>query len=129
VFTCVVNVRGITANSNNARWMNNMGNTITRGSTNPYVVNNGIENVGQDRYLTSTLTITNVNTQQAGLYQFVLGVNNDDVMSREAFLSVLKGTYTLKFFVQVPAYIYSSVSLKLLSIYQKLELLYLVICD
>jgi len=89
VFTCVVNLRRQTANSNNPRWNDNMGNTITRGSTDPYIVDN---EVGQDRYLTSTLTITNVNTQHVGLYQFVLSLNDGDVMSREASLSVLKGT-------------------------------------
>jgi len=94
VFTCVVNLRRRrTANSNNARWVNNLGNTITLRSTDPYIVDNGVGNVGQDRYLTSTLTITNVNTQHAGLYQFVLSRSNGDVMSREASLSILKGRY------------------------------------
>jgi len=95
VFTCVVNLRRRTVTVNNARWINNMGNTIPPGSTDPYMVDNGIENVGLDRYLTSTLTITNVNTQHAGLYQFVL--NDDNVMSREASLIVLKGTCALNF--------------------------------
>jgi len=94
VFTCVVNLRRETFTINNPRWVNNMGNIIPIGSTDPYIVDNGIENVGQDRYLTSALTITNVNTQHAGLYQFVLILNDGDVvMSREAFLSVLKGRY------------------------------------
>jgi len=92
-FTCVVNVRRQTVNNNNVRWNDNMGNTITRISIDPYMVDNDIENVGQDIQLTSTLTITNVNTQHAGLYQFVLRLNDGDVMSREAFLSVLKGWY------------------------------------
>jgi len=38
VFTCVVNLRRKTVTINNARWMNNMGNTITLGSTDPYIV-------------------------------------------------------------------------------------------
>jgi len=94
VFTCGVNLRRQTVSINNARWMNNMGNTITLGSTDRYMVDNSIENIGQDRYLTSTLTITNVNTQHAELYQFVLSLNDGDVvMSREASLSILKGRY------------------------------------
>jgi len=93
VFTCVVNLRRQDPNSNDARWTNNMGNTITLGNTDSYIVDNDFENVGQDRYLTSTLTITNVNAQHAGLYQFILSLNDGDVMSREASLSVLKGRY------------------------------------
>jgi len=92
MFTCVVNLRMQAVNINNAIWMNNMGNTIARGSTDPYMVDNDFEIGGEDLHLTSTLTITNVNTQHAGLYQFVLSLNDDDVMSREASLSVLKGT-------------------------------------
>jgi len=92
VFTCVVNLRRQTVISNNARWNDNMGNTIPLGSTYPYIVDNDIENVGQGIHLTSTLTITNVNAQHTGLYQFVLSLNDGDVvMSREAFLSILKG--------------------------------------
>jgi len=93
VFTCVVNLRIRAVTSNNARWNNNMGNTITRGSTDPYMVDNDFENVDQDTHLTSTLTITNVNTQHAGLYQFVLSLNDGDVVSRDASLSVLKCRY------------------------------------
>jgi len=94
VFTCVVDLRRQIVTFSDTRWNNNMGNTITRGSTDPFMVDNYIENVGQDRYLTSTITITNVNTQHVGLYQFVLSLIDGDVMmSREASLSVLKGRY------------------------------------
>jgi len=94
VFTCVVNLRRQITNSNNARWNDSMGNIITRGSMDPYMVDNEFEFVGDDWHLTSTLTFTNVNTQHAGLYQFVLSLNDGDVvMSREASLSVLKGRY------------------------------------
>jgi len=91
MFTCVVNLRRQIVTINNARWNDNMGNTITLASTDPYIVDNDFEIVDLDVYLTSTLTITNVNTQHAGVYQFVLSLNDGDMMSREAFLSVLKG--------------------------------------
>jgi len=68
-----------------------MGNAITRTTTDPYMVDNDFENFGQSLQLTSTLTITNVNTLHAGLCQFVLSLNDDYVMSREASLSVLAG--------------------------------------
>ena len=81
---------GVTADD--AKWDDNMGNAITRLSTDPYLVDNDFEAVGQDVViLYSTLTITNVNTQHAGLYQFVLSLNGGDVMSWEASLTVLTG--------------------------------------
>ena len=64
---------------------------VTRLSTDPYMVDNDFYAVGQDFQLTSTLIISNVNTQHAGLYQFVLSLYDGDVMSRETFLSVLTG--------------------------------------
>ena len=83
---------GIT--TDDAKWDDNMGNAITRLSTDPYMMENDFDNVGQDWKVTSTLTISNVNTQHAGLYQFVLSLNDGDVMSREASLTVLTGTKT-----------------------------------
>jgi len=77
--------------TDDVKWDDNMGNVITRISTDPYMVLNDFENVGQDRQVTSTLTIYNVNSQHAGLYQFVLSLNYGDVMSRETSLTVLTG--------------------------------------
>ena len=77
--------------TDDVKWINNMGNARTRVSTHPYMVDNKFEDIDQDLHLTSTLTITNVNTQHAGLYQFILSINDSDVMSRKATLSVLKG--------------------------------------
>jgi len=91
LFICVVRIGRQTITNDDVKWDDNMGNAITRVSTDPYIVDNDFENVGQDLHLTSTLTITNVNTQHAGLYQFVLSLNDGDLMSREASLSVLAG--------------------------------------
>jgi len=93
-FSCIVSIGrqfgGVT--TDNVKWDDiNMGNAITHRSRDPYMVENDFENVGQDLQLTSTLTITNVNTQHAGLYQFVLSLNGGDVMSWEASLTVLTG--------------------------------------
>jgi len=95
-FTCVVRIgrQQMGAATDNVKWNDNMGNIITRLSTDPYMVDNDFENVDQDILLTSTLTITNVNTQHAGLYQFVLSLRNGSVMSREASLSILIGNST-----------------------------------
>ena len=92
VFTCVVDLGRQTANTDDVKW-NNMGKVITRSSTDPYMVNNDFENFGQDSQLNSRLTIKNVNTQHAGLYQFLLRLNDGDVMSRNASLNLLTGTY------------------------------------
>ncbi|XP_065910676.1 uncharacterized protein [Dysidea avara] len=90
VFTCVVDLGDQNANTDDIKW-DNMGNAITRASTDPYMVENDFEGGVQ---LISTLTIKNVNTQHAGLYQFVLNLNDGDVMSREASLIVLAATIT-----------------------------------
>jgi len=95
-----------------------MGNTIVRGSTDPYIVDNDFEDI---MYLTSTLTITNVNAQHAGLYQFVLSLNNGDVMSREASLSVLKG---IKIFIQIVCICIYTVASHLTLSYLSLHTLY-----
>ena len=87
MFTCVVDLGDRNANTDDIKW-DNMGNAITRVSTDPYMVENDFEEGDQ---LISTLTIKNVNTQHAGLYQFVLSLSDGDVMSREAFLSILTG--------------------------------------
>ena len=93
VFTCVVDLGGQAANTDDVKW-DNMGNAITRVSTDPYMVNNDFETFGQHWQLNSTLTINSVNTRHPGLYQFVLSLNDGDVTSREASLSVLTGTET-----------------------------------
>ncbi|XP_065890845.1 uncharacterized protein [Dysidea avara] len=90
VFTCVVDLRDRNANTDDIKW-DSMGNAITRASTDPYMVENDFEEGDQ---LISTLTIKNVNTQHAGLYQFVLSLNDCDVMSREAFLTILTAVIT-----------------------------------
>ena len=87
MFTCVVDLRDRNANTDDIKW-DNMGNAITRVSTDPYMVEN---NFDKDDQLISTLTIKNVNTQHAGLYQFVLSLNDGDVMSKEATLNLLTG--------------------------------------
>ena len=86
MFTCVVDLDQ-NVNSDDIKW-DNMGNAITHVSTDPYMVENDFEEGDQ---LISTLTIKNVNAQHRGLYQFVLSLNDGDVMSREAFLSILTG--------------------------------------
>ncbi|XP_065890141.1 uncharacterized protein [Dysidea avara] len=88
VFTCVVDLGDQNANTDDIKW-DNMGNAITRVSTDPYMVKNDF---GEGDLLISTLTIKNVNTQHAGLYQFVLRLNDGDVMSREASLNLLTAT-------------------------------------
>ena len=95
MFTCVVDLGDQNANTDDIKW-DNMGNAITRASTDPYMVENDFEGGVQ---LISTLTIKNVNTQHAGLYQFVLNLNDGDVMSREASLIVLAGIETLHLFL------------------------------
>ena len=97
VFTCVVDLRDRNANTDDIKW-DSMGNAITRASTDPYMVENDFEEGDQ---LISTLTIKNVNTQHAGLYQFVLSLNDCDVMSREAFLTILTGRKILHLFLFV----------------------------
>ena len=100
MFICVVKIGRPTmgdVTTDDVKWNDNMGNAITRTSTDPYMVDNDFENVGQDLQLTSTLTITNVNTQQAGLYQFVLSLKDDDMTSREASLSVPAGNCNFTF--------------------------------
>ena len=97
VFTCVVDLGDQNANTDDIKW-NNMGNAITRVSTDPYMVKNDFE---EDDQLISTLTIKNVNTQHAGLYQFVLRLNDGNVMSREASLNLLTGRETLHLFLFV----------------------------
>ena len=92
MFTCVVDLGRQTATTDDVKW-NNMGKVITRSSADPYMVNNDFENFGQVSQLNSTLTIKNVNTQHAGLYQFLLCLNDGDVMSKEASLNLLTGTY------------------------------------
>ena len=87
MFTCVVDLGDQNANTDDIKW-DNMGNAITRVSTDPYMVKNDF---GEGDLLISTLTIKNVNTQHAGLYQFVLRLNDGDVMSREASLNLLTG--------------------------------------
>ena len=89
MFTCVVDVTNENVNNDDVRW-NNMGNIITVLSTDPYMVTTDL-NV-RFTQLTSTLTITNVRTEHAGLYQCVVVSTRDgDVMSGTAVLSVLIG--------------------------------------
>ena len=93
-FICVVKIGRPTmefVTTDDIKWDDNMGNAITFRSINTYYVDNDFENVGQDLQIVSTLTIINVNTQHAGLYQFVISLNDVDVISREASLSVLTG--------------------------------------
>ena len=97
VFTCVVDLGDRNANTDDIKW-DNMGNAITRVSTDPYMVEN---NFDKDDQLISTLTIKNVNTQHTGLYQFVLSLNDGDVMSREATLNLLTGREILPLFLFV----------------------------
>jgi len=98
MFSCIVSLGQLSSvNTDDVKWDDNMGNAITRSSTNPYMVENDFENVNQGILLTSTLTIINVNTQHVGLYQFVLSLNDVEVMSWEASLSVLKGNSNFTF--------------------------------
>jgi len=91
VFTCLVELDE-NVNPDDVQW-NHMGNAITPLSTNPYMVINDISNgVTQ---LNSTLMITNVKREHVGPYQFVLDLNDGDVMSRRATLTVLIGTKKL----------------------------------
>jgi len=73
-----------------------MGNAITHLSINPYMVINDYTN--GDTQLNSTLIITNVRREHAGPYQFVLDLNDDDVMSKRVTLTVLAGTKIVQCF-------------------------------
>ena len=86
MFTCLVELRQKNINNDDVQW-DHMGNTL---SINPYMVKNDITNGATQ--LNSTLIITNVRREHVGPYQFVLDLNDGDVMSRRATLTVLIGT-------------------------------------
>ena len=87
MFTCFVEL-GENVNTD-VQW-DHMGNAITRLSTNPYmVINDFFDGFTQ---LNSTLIITKVRREHVGPYQFILDLNDGDVMSRRATLTVLIGT-------------------------------------
>ena len=88
MFTCLVELNE-NVGTDDVKW-DHMGHAITRSSTNPYmVINEFFDGFTQ---LNSTLIITNVRREHVGPYQFVLDLNDGDVMSKRVTLTVQLGT-------------------------------------
>ena len=92
VFTCVMDIN---ENSVNVTWKRSdiVGKAITLTNTNHYMISGKF--TGSSTQFTSTLTISDVRMEHAGLYQMVVNIRGVDVMSRKTSLTVLTGTPTV----------------------------------